>query len=173
VKDNQALQARLNRVTNVEIKRDVNDWDWDMLIATSEKLYSSSELIYEFKELELDGKNRGCFVGSTKDGAIISCVMHSGSDKNEGGFGGAEMALKMKDGTLRTIRGGWSGRPGVHRLFGSGEYLMAVNQTEYNTRIGLSWDFVNALLAKFNLPFEARVVPFLSDGEEHLQLVAK
>lgn len=170
MKNKPAFQDRLDRIVSADIKKDVNNWDWEMTLTTSSELYSVVELTYAFKKMD----DSGCFIGTTFDGAIVSCFIHSGSDENEGGFGGAEFNLIMDNGSIRVVRGPWSGRPSVHRQFGAPEYLQArvSNGSGINMIKGLSWDFVNAIIDKFDLPFTAKVMEFVSN-ESCLQLVPK
>ena len=167
---NTRFQHRLDCIAGAVVQRDINDWAWELKLTTSSKLYSEVELTYTFKK---NGES-GCFIGTTDDDAIVSCLMHSGSNENEGGYGGGEFVLIMKDESIRSVRGPWSGRPSVHRLFGAPEYLVARVENKFGIGVleGLSWDFVNAILAKFDLPFTAKVMEFVSN-ESCLQLVPK
>ncbi len=154
--ENQPFQHRLDLITSARVEKDANRF-LQLQIETSSHLVSSSEIKYEFKET--DAFDSTCFVGRTTDGAIVSCFMHDGTNNSNGGYSDQLFDLKMVDGTLRTIRGPWSGRPSVHRIFGSGEYLLAVNKTEHGCSVGLTEEFVKAILERFNLPFFTNVVP--------------
>lgn len=61
-------------------------------------------------EFEFEQKGRCWF--AEKDGAV-SFFSHSGEDVNEKGFYSSTFKLRMKDGSIKTLRGPWSSRSGV------------------------------------------------------------
>jgi hypothetical protein len=168
VNNNQAFQHRLEKVVKADVTHNRNGW-WQLSLETSPGFLSESEIIYEFNA-GLDAEDIGCFVGTTRDGAAVNCFMHPGDDKCHGGYGKAIFHLKMKDGSLRSIRGPWSGRPSIHLNYGAPEYML-VTLNDY-THVGLTIDFVKAILEKFNLEFVIKA-KYDADNEKHLELATK
>ncbi len=164
----QAFQHRLEKVVKADVTRNRNGW-WQLSLETTPGFLSASEMIYEFNA-RWDDLDTGCFVGTTRDGAAVSCFMHPGDNKDHGGYAGATFHLKMKDGSLRSIRGPWSGRPSIHLNYGAPEYTLAT--VNGDNHVGLTIDFVKAILEKFNLEFvvEAKYDAY---NEKHLEFVAK
>jgi len=154
VKEKQRKYSHLlPLVTEARIYRDRNDW-WEMEITTSEPLDENLRYIF------VPGTNTGCFIGTDPTESVIDCFMHSGLLRNERGYGGREFHLRMKDGTERTIRGPWSGRPGVWMQYGAPDCM----QVSYNLQDGdfhqitLSVEFLRAIINKFNLNFVISVI---------------
>lgn len=157
------FQQRLNLITSAEVKRDINNRTWELHVDSAENLYEKADISYIFKDAQSANLDSGCFIGTSNDNALVNCFIHSGSNRNERGFGGQTFVLKMKDGSTRTVAGPWSGRPSIHALFGAPMYIN-INSAQDGRQIGVTEEFVNAILQKFNLPFKtewcAHKVPF-------------
>lgn len=61
-----------------------------------------------------------CFYAENRETGHVSFFAHSGSDRNEGGFGGSEYEITMLDGTKKVLRGPWSSRAGAMNMKGFG-----------------------------------------------------
>jgi len=168
MKHNKAFQHRLEKVIKADVTRNANGW-WQLNLETSPGFLSESEIVYEFNA-GLGKEDTGCFVGTTRDGVAVNCFMHPGDDNNHGGYAGAVFSLKMKDGSLRSICGPWSGRPGIHINYGAPEYIL-VTVNDY-THVGLTINFVEAIFEKFNLEFAIKA-KYSGNNEKRLELATK
>lgn len=156
----------IDSITSVEITRCANNLWWKINVeATS--VPSGIDFVYEAKPM--DGDSLG-YVGYC--GEWMSTFVHNPS--NQRGFGGHVFTLRMKDTCeLVDIKGPWSGRPSVYMAAGFEAHMDVVVTNHCRTVYQLSRTGVEAILAKFNLPFHLEIGPLWDgDDEDSLFLVA-
>ena len=164
------FQSRLDAISEVEVVLNVNahayeiPW-YELKIKAKDKRLTSGALTYTQYDnvFAKQPSGRGySFVGVSEDGVIVNAYMHDGSNKIGRGYRGDSFELTMQDGSHKVISGPWSGRPSVHTYNSGIEYIDASVNGE---SIGLSKEFVQAIIDHFNLDIRIQYIPYERNPE--------
>ncbi len=144
------MEDFLYSIIDAQINRDINNWWWELNLTIDEETYKAISYTYTAYPYE-----RGVgYVGTC--GEWVDAMV---STSNKAGFGGREFLLPMVDGTTAAVKGPWSGRPAVYMALGFRPYIEAhvLVLGKYRIVMGLTKEGVDAIIAKFNLPFHTVV----------------
>lgn len=159
------FQSRLDAISEVEVVLEPNKEYYLLEIKAKDNRLTSGALTYTQYDnvFAKQPSGRGySFVGVSEDGVIVRAYMHDGSNRIGRGYGGSSFELTMQDGSHKVISGPWSGRPSVHTYNSGIEYIeVSVN----GESIGLSKEFVQAIIDHFNLDIRIQYIPYEPNPE--------
>ena len=177
--NNNNFQSRLDAILKAKVALHINGAWLEIQIESSDNLeiqssdnrLTNAALKYtQYKSVFDNEETSYSFVGVSEDGARVNGFRHDGTSNDNGGYGSDPFELTMKDGSHRVITGPWSGRPSVHMANGALPYTeVRVNGTLY----GFSKEFIEAIIDRFNLNVNLKLVNKVDSKEVNLIVTPK
>lgn len=151
------IQQLIALITNVVIKRDINNTWWELTFDMPQEAYEMAVAEMRWTVLEGDA-NTTLYFGMAESGFCNGWVHHS-DPTTQWGCGGQRIPLIMADDTVKEIKGPWTGRPAVYMYHGSVPYdEVKIKTNHWGTMAqGLTQEAIDAIIVHFNLPFRTVV----------------
>jgi hypothetical protein len=143
-------------ITNVVIKRDVNNWWWELTFDMPQEAYELAITEIRYTQLPSTGTGNTLYFGIAESGL---CNGYVANPKNMKGFGGQPIHMIMADGRVEEIYGPWSGRPAVYMHAGAVPCdEVHIKMSRWGTMAQyMTQEAIDAIIAHFELPFRTVV----------------